>query len=74
MPQGVWSPKYERMYEHILTSCRSRRPRRSLATCKRIAAATVNKARTEAGVTKAIREHVCGCIRKQRRKRSTARA
>lgn len=41
MPSS-WTPKEERMYKHIVKSCKSSRPAR---TCKRIAAATVNKRR-----------------------------
>jgi hypothetical protein len=44
-----WSAKDERQYEHILSSCR--RKRRSTRTCKRIAAATVNKQRASEGRT-----------------------
>lgn len=48
MPQGSWTPKDERKYEHILESCTtSRTKRRSFKTCQRIAAATVNKARAK---------------------------
>lgn len=39
MPSS-WTPKEERMYKHIVKSCEGSRPTR---TCKRIAAATVNK-------------------------------
>jgi hypothetical protein len=42
---AAWSAKDERQYEHILESCRTGRKKRSLSTCKRIAAATVNKQR-----------------------------
>lgn len=45
MPVGAWTKKDERQYEHILESCRSGKKRRSLKTCKRIAAATVNATR-----------------------------
>ena len=45
MPRA-WSKKDERMYEHILDSCRG-----SERTCKRIAAATVNKKRRLEGRT-----------------------
>jgi hypothetical protein len=41
-----WSRKDERQYEHIVSSCT--RPRK---TCKRIAAATVNKRRSNEGRT-----------------------
>ncbi len=63
MPQGAWSPKYERMYQHVQATCLDARGRSAKArkTCKRLAAATVNKQRVRAGVTKAgIR---CGCPR-----------
>ena len=49
MPRGAWSKKDERQYAHILTSCASRG--RGLQTCKRIAAATVNKRRSAEGRT-----------------------
>lgn len=55
MPRGVWSAKRERQYEHILENCRSSRKRRSVKTCKRIAAATVNKTRSAHCETKACR-------------------
>lgn len=42
---SYWSPTDERQYKHIVKSCRSRDKRRSVSTCKRIAAATVNKHR-----------------------------
>lgn len=49
MPKRAWSKKDERQYAHILTSCRARG--RGLQTCKRIAAATVNKRRSAEGRT-----------------------
>jgi hypothetical protein len=42
---SYWSPKDERQYKHIVKSCHARDKRRSVSTCKRIAAATVNKHR-----------------------------
>lgn len=48
MPRKTWTAKDERKYEAILSSCKLERPRgkkRSVATCKRIAAATVNRDR-----------------------------
>lgn len=54
MPKGVWSAKRERQYEHILESCLDRGGR-SEKTCKRIAAATVNKTRTAHCETKKCR-------------------
>lgn len=54
MPKSSWSPRRERQYEHILTQCIDR-GRRSLKTCKRIAAATVNKTRSAKGETKKAR-------------------
>lgn len=42
MPKGVWTPKDERKYEAILRSCSKKRDQK---TCKRIAAATVNRDR-----------------------------
>jgi|688.fasta_scaffold1354429_2 hypothetical protein len=63
MPQAVWSAKHERMYEHVQASCLDKRGRSAKAkqTCKRIAAATVNKQRVREGVTKTgVR---CACPR-----------
>lgn len=48
---AAWSRKDERQYEHILSSCRQGDRRRSLRTCKRMAAATVNKQRRREGRT-----------------------
>lgn len=45
---AAWSPKDERQYKHIVASCRRKR---GAATCKRIAAATVNKQRRTEGRT-----------------------
>lgn len=47
---AAWSSKRERQYAAILASC-SRSGRRA-STCKRIAAATVNKTRSRMGETK----------------------
>ena len=49
-PRGVKSAKRTRQYEKIKSSAKKRG--RSTATAKRIAAATVNKQRREAGETK----------------------
>ena len=49
-PRGVKSAKRTRQYEKIKASAKKRG--RSSATAKRIAAATVNKQRSEAGETK----------------------
>lgn len=49
-PRGVKSAKRERQYEHIKESAQKRG--RSTKTAKRIAAATVNKQRREAGETR----------------------
>ena len=49
-PRGVKSAKRARQYEKIKASAKKRG--RSTATAKRIAAATVNKQRREAGETK----------------------
>lgn len=46
MPKA-WSAKDERQYKHILKSCKH-----GEKTCKRIAAATVNKTRAKQGRTK----------------------
>jgi hypothetical protein len=48
MPRGSWTKKDERKYEKILDSCKLERrkgKKRTVATCKRIAAATVNRDR-----------------------------
>jgi hypothetical protein len=50
MPQGAWSYKRERQYEHIKES--EKKQGRSTKSAKEIAAATVNKQRAEAGETK----------------------
>ena len=50
MPQGAWSPKRERQYEHIKES--EREAGRSNEKAEEIAARTVNKQRSEAGETK----------------------
>jgi len=50
MPQGAWSPKRERQYEHIKES--ERDAGRSTGRAKQIAARTVNKQRSDAGETK----------------------
>jgi hypothetical protein len=49
-PRGVKSAKRTRQYEKIKAS--AKKQGRSSATAKRIAAATVNKQRSEAGETK----------------------
>ena len=51
MPQGAWSDKRERQYEHLKAG--EKKSGRSEKTAERIAAATVNKTRTEKGETKA---------------------
>jgi len=53
MPQNSWSPKRERQYEHIKEG--EKKSGRGEKTAERIAAATVNKTRTEKGETKAQR-------------------
>lgn len=53
MPQGAWSPKRERQYEHIKES--EREAGRSNDRAEEIAARTVNKQRAEAGETRAAR-------------------
>ena len=50
MPQGAWSPKRERQYEHIKES--EREAGRSNDRAEEIAARTVNKQRSEASETK----------------------
>lgn len=54
MPRGTWTPQRERQYEHILETCLERR---SLATCQRIAAATVNKTRALKGESATVGCH-----------------
>jgi hypothetical protein len=49
MPREEWSPKREHQYEHIKES--EKEEGRSETTAKRIAAATVNKTRSEKGET-----------------------
>ena len=53
MPQKSWSPKGERQYEHIKEG--EKESGRSEKTAERIAAATVNKTRSEKGETKESR-------------------
>ena len=55
MPVGVWSAKRERMYEHVKSTCRA--SGKKLATCKKIAAATVNKFRAVSGESKTVGCH-----------------
>ena len=50
MPQQAWSKKRERQYEHIKES--EKEAGRSSGRAKQIAAATVNKQRSDAGETK----------------------
>ena len=50
MPQGTWSEKRERQYDHIKKAEKARG--RSERTAERIAAATVNRTRTAKGETK----------------------
>lgn len=52
---AAWSRKDERMYQSIVQSCTQGRRRRSAKTCKRIAAATVNKLRSREGRTASLR-------------------
>jgi hypothetical protein len=53
MPQGAWSPKRERQYEHIKES--EREAGRSADRAEEIAARTVNKQRSAAGETKSTK-------------------
>jgi hypothetical protein len=50
MPQGAWSPKRERQYEHVKES--EREAGRSNDRAEEIAARTVNKQRSKAGEAK----------------------
>ena len=54
MPQKAWTAKRERQYEHIKEGEKDRG--RSEKTAERIAAATVNKTRSEHGETKEQRK------------------
>ena len=58
MPQGAWSPKRERQYEHIKES--EREAGRSTDRAEEIAARTVNEQRSEAGETKAAKRGTSG--------------
>jgi hypothetical protein len=53
MPQGAWSPKRERQYQHIKES--EREAGRSNDRAEEIAARTVNKQRSETGEAKTSR-------------------
>jgi hypothetical protein len=53
MPQGAWSPKRERQYEHIKES--EREAGRSADRAEEIAARTVNKQRSAAGEAKSAK-------------------
>lgn len=50
MPRGAWTKKDERKYEAIFESCRFGSRPRAEKTCKRIAAATVNRDRALRGL------------------------
>jgi hypothetical protein len=50
MPQGAWSAKRERQYEHVKES--EKKQGRSTKRAKEIAARTVNKERARSGETK----------------------
>ena len=54
MPEGAWSDKRERQYEHIKES--EGKTGRSSKRAKEIAAATVNKRRSQEGRTKSTRK------------------
>lgn len=58
MPQGAWSDKRERQYAHIKAG--EKKQGRSEKTAERIAAATVNKTRSEKGETKTARKRTAG--------------
>ena len=71
-PRGVKSAKRARQYEKIKASAKKRG--RSTAAAKRIAAATVNKQRRQAGETKGSRTRAAGrTSRKTARSRSRSR-
>lgn len=62
---AAWGAKDERMYQHIRKSCQLGDRRRSVRTCKRIAAATVNKRRRLEGRTlSGYTEEFTKCYRK----------
>lgn len=63
MPAGS-SPKRERQYEHIKDS--EQEQGRSAKDAKRIAAATVNKQRAEAGETKSSSSKSRGSAKKRK--------
>ena len=50
MPQGTWSKKRERQYEHIKDS--AKKQGKSTKRAKQVAAATVNKERARSGESK----------------------
>lgn len=52
MPQGTWSRKRERQYQHIKEGVKAQG--RSEKTAERIAAATVNKDRARAGESETV--------------------
>ena len=68
MPQGAWSDKRERQYEHIKAG--EKMSGRSERTAERIAAATVNKTRAEKGETKAASERTGNRKKTTTKKRS----
>ena len=68
-PKGVKSPKRKRQYEHIKESAKKRG--RSTKRAKEIAAATVNKQRSEAGQTKGSRKGSTKKTSKSSRKKSS---
>lgn len=66
MPKGVWTPAEERQYRHILQSELDRG--HSQARAESIAAATVNRLRSEHGETKGGRGRFLGFGHKPKRK------
>ena len=70
MPSS-WSNKRERQYEHIKESSQKRG--KSAGTAKRIAAATVNKTRSEKGETKGSRRASSSTSGRTTRSGSSAR-
>ncbi len=68
MPQGAWSDKRERQYAHIKAG--EKKSGRSEKTAERIAAATVNKTRSEKGETKSASKRTGGRKKTTAKKRS----
>lgn len=57
MPRGAWSPKDERQYRHVRSSCMKSKGPGHASVCTKIAAATVNKLRAVQGRTLTFGRH-----------------